>query len=118
MAAHFFARAADPRRAHAVSAGTEPAERVHPEVLRVMAELGFDLSGATPRKLTDELLRDAKLLVTMGCGERCPLIPGLEVVDWPLRDPKGQGLDAVRVIRDEVMARVERLVAERGWGSP
>ena len=116
MAAAFFDAAADPARARAVSAGTTPGERVHPEVLVVMREAGLDLSQARPRLLTAELAAGSRLLVTMGCGENCPFVPGLEVEDWPLPDPKGQPLEHVRLIRDEVRRRVEELVARRGWG--
>lgn len=116
MAAAFFDAAADPARARAVSAGTTPGERVHPEVALVMSEAGFDLSAARPQLLTAELASGARLLVTMGCGENCPFVPGLEVEDWPLPDPKGQPLERVREIRDEVLRRVEDLVRRRGWG--
>lgn len=115
MAAAFFGAAADPSRAHAVSAGTTPGEQVHPEVAVVMGEVGLDLSAARPRLLTAEMATGARLLVTMGCGESCPFVPGLEVEDWPLPDPKGQPLERVREIRDEVRRRVEELVARRGW---
>jgi arsenate reductase len=101
----------------AVSAGTNPAERVHPEVVTVMGELGIDLSQAQPQRLTEELARDAWLLVTLGCGDECPYVPGLERADWPLEDPKGRGLDEVRRIRDEVKARVRQLQREKGWGA-
>ena len=111
MAAAWFNHLADPRQAHAVSAGTSPAERVHPEVLQVMNEVGIDLSGAKPQKLTVELARDADLLVTMGCGDKCPYVPGLKVEDWPLEDPKGQPLERVRQIRDDIKGRVEVLTA-------
>jgi arsenate reductase len=110
MAAAFFNALADPSQAHAVSAGTEPGTRVHPEVLEVMREVGIDLSAAQPQKLTEELAARADLLITMGCGERCPYVPGLRRDDWPLRDPKGLPLDAVREIRDEVKKRVEDLL--------
>lgn len=115
MAAAFFDALADPAAARAVSAGTAPAARVHPEVVAAMGEVGIDLSGAVPRKLTAELARDARLLVTMGCGEQCPFVPGLERLDWPLPDPKGQGIESVRGIRDAVRERVRGLVLERGW---
>jgi arsenate reductase len=115
MAAAFFNRLAHPARARALSAGTEPAARVHPEVADVMREVGVDLSGAVPQKLTDELAARAHLLITMGCGEACPVVPGLERDDWPLPDPKGQPLARAREIRDEIEARVARLVRERGW---
>lgn len=118
MAAAFFARLADPGRAEAVSAGTTPAERVHPEVAEVMREAGVDLSAARPQRLTAELAAGARLLVTMGCGEECPFVPGVEVEDWPLPDPKGQPLARVREIRDQVRDRVAALVAARGWARP
>jgi len=115
MAAAFFNRLADPARARATSAGTEPAERVHAEVVRAMAELGLDLHDARPRRLTDELARGAELLVTMGCGETCPVVPGVRRLDWELRDPKGRPPDEVREIRDDVRARIEALVATEHW---
>lgn len=115
MAAAFFDAEADPGRARAASAGTQPAAEVHPAVVQAMREAGLDLSGAVPRRLTDELARGARLLVTMGCGETCPAVPGLERRDWPLRDPRGEGLDAVRAIRDEIRVRVVALLDERGW---
>ncbi|MEG9432876.1 arsenate reductase ArsC [Terriglobus sp. ADX1] len=110
MAAAFFNTLADPSRARAVSAGTEPGTRIHPEVLEVMREVGIDLSAAQPQKLTEGLAARADLLITMGCGERCPYVPGLRRDDWPLRDPKGLQLDAVREIRDKVKKRVEDLL--------
>lgn len=116
MARAWFDRLADPRRARALAAGTEPADHVHPGVLEAMREKGFDLGGARPQKLTADLAALASLLVTMGCGETCPYVPGVPVIDWPLPDPKGQGLEAVREIRDEVERRVRALLEERGWG--
>jgi len=115
MAAAWFNRLADPNQARALSAGTEPAERVHPEVVVVMKEKGVDLSAAEPTKLTVELCRGAAYLVTMGCGETCPYVPGVPVLDWPLPDPKGQDLESVRAIRDEVESRVRSFVQENGW---
>ena len=115
MAAGFFSALADPAKARAVSAGTQPAERVHPEVVAAMREVGIDLSGARPQKLTPELAQEARLLVTMGCGEDCPVVPGLRVVDWPLADPKGAQLNRVRTIRDEIRERVASLVEREGW---
>jgi len=115
MAAALFNLLADPQKAKAISAGTQPAERVHPVVLEAMLEIGIDLSQARPQKLTDELARGATLLVTMGCGEQCPYVPGLERDDWPLPDPKGKTLEEVRAIRDEVEARVRALASVRGW---
>jgi len=115
MAAALFDALADESKARAVSAGTEPGERVHPEVLGVMLESGIDLTGMRPQRLTDELARSATLLVTMGCGEACPALPNLEVLDWPLDDPKGQSPERVREIRDDIKTRVLRLLTERGW---
>jgi arsenate reductase len=116
MAAAWFNALADGTQARAVSAGTEPGPRVHPEVLAVMREAGIDLAGQTPRKLSDDLARGAQMLVTMGCGEQCPVVPGLRRDDWPLEDPKGKPLERVREIRDEVRARVVALLAFEGWG--
>ena len=110
MAAAFFNHLADPTKAEAISAGTEPGLRVHPEVLAVMLEIGIDLSDAKPQKLTEELARGAQLLITMGCGDKCPYVPGLRRDDWPLRDPKGLPADEVRAIRDDVKTRVRTLI--------
>lgn len=115
MAAAWFNKLANPGAARAVSAGTEPGTRVHPEVLEAMKEVGVDLSNQTPQKLTDDLARGAGMLITMGCGEQCPVVPGLKRDDWPLEDPKGKPIERVREIRDEVKQRVERLLDERGW---
>jgi arsenate reductase len=115
MAAAFFNRMADPARAKALSAGTTPAQRVHPEVADVMRELGIDLTGARPQLLTTEIAAGSRVLVTMGCGEDCPYVPGVEVQDWPLEDPKGQPIARVREIRDEIQRRVAALVQDRGW---
>jgi arsenate reductase len=115
MAAAFFSALADPEKAVAVSAGTQPGERIHPEVVEVMRELDLDLTTRRPQKLTAELARDASLLVTMGCGDECPYVPGLERDDWPIEDPKGKPPDRVRLIRDEVRDRVARLLDTRGW---
>ena len=115
MAAAWFNRLADPGKARALSAGTDPGPRVHPEVEAAMREAGIDLSAATTTKLTPELARQAQLLITMGCGDRCPMVPGLERDDWPLEDPKGQPIARVREIRDEIRARVERLLEHEGW---
>jgi len=115
MAAAFFNHLADREKAQAVSAGTEPGPRVHPEVLSAMQEIDIDLSGATPQRLTAELATGARYLVTMGCGDKCPYVPGLEILDWPLEDPKGKPVERVREIRDEVRQRVEQLLATNGW---
>jgi arsenate reductase len=116
IAAGFFNAHADPHEARAVSAGTRPAAHVHPEVVAAMRERGVELAGAVPRLLTTELVTGATLLVTLGCGEQCPPLGDVPHVDWPTRDPKGQALDVVRVIRDELEARVLELLALRGWG--
>ena len=110
MAAAFFNQLADRTKAEAISAGTEPGLRVHPEVLAVMQEVGIDLSNAQPQKLTQELAENASLLVTMGCGEKCPYVPGLRRDDWPLPDPKGRPLDEVRAVRDDIRSRVLSLI--------
>lgn len=111
MAAAFFNALADPVKARAISAGTVPADRVHPEVIDVMRESGVELSGVKPQKLTESLSRGVDVLVTMGCEEACPLVPGARVEDWPLPDPKGQPREKVRAIRDEIRARVADLIA-------
>lgn len=117
MAAAFCNELVDPGSARAVSAGSAPAERVQPEVVAAMADVGIDLSGCRPARLTAELLREAgaSLVVTMGCGDHCPYVPGVEVVGWQVADPHGQPAGAVRAIRDAVRARVLELAAERGW---
>ena len=108
MAAAFFnALSVGPR---AVSAGTAPADRVHPEVVDAMREVGIDLSTAKPQKLTLELAQQADLLVTMGCGDQCPYVPGLPIEDWQLEDPKGKPIERVREIRDDIKRRVEILL--------
>lgn len=115
MAAAFFNALADPTKARAISAGTEPGEHIHPVVVTAMREVGIDLAGARPGRLTVELAANAQLLVTMGCGEQCPLVPGLERDDWALADPKGLPLEQVRLIRDAVRERVAALISTRGW---
>jgi protein-tyrosine-phosphatase len=115
MAAAFFNQLADRTKAEAVSAGTEPGLRVHPEVLAVMQEVGIDLTAARPQKLTEELASNADLLITMGCGDKCPYVPGLRRDDWPLSDPKGRPLDEVRAVRDDIGARVSALLKSEGF---
>jgi arsenate reductase len=114
MAAAFFNHLADPSKAVAISAGTDPGLRVHPEVLSVMQEIDIDLSNAKPQKLTEELARDAQLLITMGCGDKCPYVPGLRINDWPLKDPKGLPVEEVRAIRDDIKDRVTVLLETEG----
>jgi arsenate reductase len=134
MAAAFFNALADPAKVRAVSAGTRPAAHVHPEVITAMREAGLDLaahvhpevitamreagldlSRAVPRKLTAELARDTAWLITMGCGEDCPVLPGVRREDWPLPDPHGKEMEAVRSIRDAIRAKVEAFIADHGW---
>jgi arsenate reductase (thioredoxin) len=116
MAAGFFNKLADPAKARALSAGTAPGDRVHPEVVMVMSEEGIDLSVARPQKLTAELAAEAQLLITMGCGDECPYVPGIRRDDWPLQDPKGKPIERVREIRDGIRARVEALIAREALG--
>jgi arsenate reductase len=118
IAAAFFNELVDPGAARALSAGTQPAATVHPVVVEVMKEAGVDLTSIRPRRLTPELAQDATLLVTMGCGDQCPFVPGLEVADWPLPDPKDRPLPEVRLIRDDIRSRVLTLVKARGWARP
>ncbi|HEX2735893.1 MAG TPA: arsenate reductase ArsC [Polyangiaceae bacterium] len=115
MAAAWFNHLANPAKASAISAGTEPGARVHPEVLVAMREVGIDLSEAQPRYLSDELASSAAMLITMGCGEACPHVPGLRRDDWPLEDPKGKSVERVREIRDDVKSRIEGLLEREGW---
>ena len=115
MAAALFNAMADPEKARAISAGTQPGERVHPEVLSVMGEIGIDLASARPQKLTAKLAKGTHTLVTMGCGDQCPVVPGARREDWPLPDPKGRSVAEVRRIRDEIRARVSKMLADEGW---
>jgi arsenate reductase len=115
MAAAWFNALADRGKATAISAGTEPGARVHPEVLSAMREVGIELDGIAPQKLTDDLAATASILVTMGCGEACPVVPGLRRLDWPLEDPKAKPIERVREIRDDVRKRVAELLREQGW---
>jgi protein-tyrosine-phosphatase len=112
MSAAFFNHMVDPTVARGVSAGTHPADRVHPVVVDAMREVGIDLTNAKPQKLTAELAQGAEMLITMGCGDECPYVPGLIRDDWPLPDPKGQAIEAVRGTRDEIKRRVAALVDE------
>jgi arsenate reductase len=115
MAAALFNSLANLRRARAISAGTRPAEAVHPRVIAAMREVKIDLSSAKPQYLSTALCKDAHILITMGCGDECPLIPGVERDDWPLDDPKDQPIEVVRKIRDEIRQRVVALISERKW---
>ena len=118
MAAAWFNALADPAKARAASAGTKPGDRVHPIVVDAMREAGIDLSGNLPQRLTSDLVEGAALLVTMGCGDECPFVPGLQTSDWPLPDPKGQPIETVRSIRDDIRHRVLELLRARGWSRP
>lgn len=110
MAAAFFNKYKNDQSLMALSAGTEPADKIHAEVQTVMKEVGIDLFEAKPNLLTSDLLQDAKLLVTMGCGEKCPYVPGVKTFEWSLSDPKGQDLNQVRIIRDEIEKLVLQLI--------
>ena len=115
MAAAWFNALADPAKARAISAGTDPGPRVHPEVIVAMREAGLDLSSAPTTRLTTEIAQGAQMLVTMGCGDQCPFVPDTTREDWPLEDPKGKPLDQVRAIRDDIRNRVRALVEREGW---
>ncbi len=115
MAAAFFNQLADPVLARGISAGTGPGPRVHPVVAEAMLEVEIDLRAAEPRLLTPDLAATASRLITMGCGETCPFIPGLEIEDWALPDPKDRPLPEVRAIRDTIRDRVAALVTAHGW---
>ena len=115
MAAAWFNALVDPAKARAISAGTDPGTRVHPEVIDAMREVAMDLSNATTTRLTPEIAQQAQVLVTMGCGDQCPFVPGAERLDWPLDDPNGKPIEHVRVIRDAVRDRVRALVEREGW---
>ncbi|HUE89398.1 MAG TPA: hypothetical protein VMO26_25240 [Vicinamibacterales bacterium] len=114
MAAALFNALANPARASAISAGTEPADHVHPEVVLAMREIGIELESAVPQRLTDDVAGSANILVTMGCGESCPVVPGAKRLDWELQDPKGKHLDEVRGIRDVIKDHVVRLIQAEG----
>jgi arsenate reductase (thioredoxin) len=111
MSRALFERAADGRHG-AEAAGTQPAERLHPAVVEAMAEIGIDLSDRRPRALTREMAERADVIVTMGCGDECPYVPGKRYVDWELRDPEDMPIEEVRELREEIAGRVEALVAE------
>jgi arsenate reductase (thioredoxin) len=111
MSQALFERAAEGRH-RALSAGTTPGDRVHPEVVEVMREFGIDLADRIPKALTTELAEQADVVVTMGCGDECPYIPGKRYLDWDLEDPKGRPVDEVRATRDEIDRRVRELVEE------
>jgi arsenate reductase (thioredoxin) len=111
MSQALFERAARGRHT-AASAGTQPGERVHPQVVEAMRELGIDLSGRTPKELTRELAEEADVVVTMGCGDECPYIPGKRYIDWDLQDPAGLTINQVRRLRDDIARRVDELISD------
>jgi arsenate reductase len=115
IAAALFNRYAGPSKARAISAGTQPAARVHPEVVSAMAARGIDVSSQTPRRLTPEFARQAQWLITMGCGDECPLVPGAKRDDWPIADPKGQSPATVDAIVTEIDRRVQQLIGTQDW---
>ena len=115
IAAALFNQYADQSKARAISAGTQPAARVHPEVISAMADRGQDLSSNTPQRLTPELAQRAQWLITMGCGDECPVVPGATHDDWPIADPKGQPPDAVQAIANDIDQRVRRLIDTQHW---
>ena len=110
ISAALFNRFVDPDKARTISAGTHPADHVHPVVLDAMREIGIDLGSAKPQKLTAELAQGADMLITMGCGDECPYVPGLLRDDWPLPDPRGQGIETIRQTREEIKSRVVALL--------
>ena len=118
MAAAWFNRLADPAMARAISAGTDPGSRVHPEVIDAMNEVGVDLSKTGTTRLTTEVAQQAQMLITMGCGDQCPVVPGVRRDDWPLEDLKGKPIAQVRAIRDDIRQRVEALLVDEGWSAP
>jgi arsenate reductase len=116
MAEALFNLHADPQKATATSAGTNPGVRVHPAVVDTMRELGVDLSDRTPQKLTEDLARRVQWLITMGCGDECPVVPGIHRDDWPIQDPKDQPGEVVRAIREQIDERVRALIETHDWG--
>ena len=113
MAAGFL-RELGGERVRVLSAGSLPGDRINPVAVQAMAEVGIDIAGEQPKVITDEAVRSSDVVITMGCGDECPYFPGTRYEDWPLDDPAGQGIEAVRPIRDAIRARVEALLAELG----
>ena len=116
IAAALFNHYADPGKARAISAGTQPAGRVHPEVIEAMRPRGLDLSSQRPQRLTPELAGTADWLITMGCGDECPIVPGAQRDDWPILDPKGQSTNTVNAVVGEIDERVRQFVDAHGLG--
>lgn len=117
IAAALFNRLADPVKARAISAGTRPADRVHPEVISAMKSRGIDLVAATPQRLTPELAGTAQWLITMGCGDECPIVPGARRDDWPIPDPKGQSAATVDAIIGDIDHRVRQFLDAQQWAN-
>jgi arsenate reductase (thioredoxin) len=117
VAAALFNQYVDPSKARAISAGTRPADRVHPEVITAMQNCGIDLAAHTPQQLTPALCADAGWLITMGCGDECPVVPGTQRDDWPILDPKGQSAATVESIVGDIDQRVRAFVTAHGWES-
>ena len=115
MASAFFNEMANRAIVTAVSAGTRPAEQVHPVVVTAMKEVGLDLSEVRPQLFSADMAKDAELLVTMGCEEECPVLPGVRREDWQISDPAGQTVERVREIREEIRDRVQKLLTKEGW---
>lgn len=111
MAAGFL-RSLAGDRVEVLSAGSEPKDQINPVAVEAMAEVGVDIAGQTPKSLTVDAVKESDVVITMGCGDACPIFPGKRYEDWELDDPAGQGIDAVRPIRDEIRGRVERLIGE------
>ncbi len=111
MAAGFL-RTRSSDRVRVLSAGSDPGETINPVAVEAMAEVGIDISGNTPQRWTEEMLDEVDVVVTMGCGDTCPVVPGTRYLDWELTDPAGRGLELVRAVRDEIEERVTKLVAE------
>ena len=117
MAAAWFNALGDPTKARAISAGTDPGSHIHPEVIVAMREVDIDLSNAVTTRLTLDVAQQAQVLVTMGCGDQCPFVPGTERLDWPLEDPKGKPIAQIRSIRDDIRDRVRALLDREGWAA-
>ncbi|KAF9332468.1 hypothetical protein BG006_004642 [Podila minutissima] len=115
MAAAFFNKHRTQDTVKGISAGTNPASEVHPVVREIMLEVGIDLSNITPVKLTPELAKTASTIVTMGCGETCPYVPGVQIIDWGITDPKNKPVDEARVIRDEIENRIKAFITENNY---
>lgn len=99
-------------RVDVLSAGSQPKDQINPVAIEAMAEEGIDIAGNTPKILTTDAVKDSDVVITMGCGDTCPIFPGIQYEDWELDDPAGQGIEAVRPIRDDIRARVEALLSE------